>query len=202
VSQTREPDFPTFSASVIDATKSWLETFVIGLQLCPFARSVYVGGRIHFCVSEEASVSALKRELAQELERLAQADESMHETTLLIHPNVLQDFARYNDFLSEAEATLTELGYEGELQIASFHPQYRFEGTKAGDVENFTNSSPYPMLHLLRESSIDRAIDSHPDVDSIPDNNIRALQALGLDEVRRLARSIGVGSPNINTSMD
>jgi hypothetical protein len=176
------------SAVAIAATRSWLEKVVIGLQLCPFARAVYSAERIRYSVSSHASTKGLKEDLAAELQLLALADEIAHETTLLIHPHVLQSFADYNEFLSEADATVAELGYEGELQVASFHPLYQFQGTASNDVENFSNRSPYPMLHLLRESSIERAIETYPNVDDIPNNNIRTLRALGIVEMQKLLR--------------
>ena len=131
---------------------------MIGLNLCPFAESVYRGGRVRFHVSEQRSASGLLEELRVELAELHAADPLRCETTLLIHPWVLTDFIEYNDFLDVCEATIAQLDLEGELQVASFHPQYQFSGTGPADIENFTNRSPYPMLHLLREASIERAI--------------------------------------------
>jgi len=124
-----------------------LERSVIGLNLCPFAESVYRGGRVRFRVSEQRSASALLDELRSELSGLHAAEPLQCETTLLIHPWVLADFVEYNDFLEVCEAAIVELGLEGELQVASFHPQYQFSGTRPDDIENYTNRSPYPMLH-------------------------------------------------------
>jgi hypothetical protein len=152
---------------------------VIGLNLCPFAESVYRGGRVRFHVSEQRSASGLLEELRGELTELHEADPLRCETTLLIHPWVLTDFIEYNDFLGVCEATIVELDLEGELQVASFHPQYQFAGTQSEDIENCTNRSPYPMLHLLRESSIERAIAALADSDEIYRRNIRTLRALG-----------------------
>jgi hypothetical protein len=156
--------------------------------LCPFAESVYRGGRVRFRVSEQRSASALLEELRVELTALQASDPEDCETTLLIHPWVLADFIEYNDFLDVCDTTLAELGLEGELQVASFHPQYQFAGTGSQDIENYTNRSPYPMLQVLREASIERAIAAVPDTDEIYRRNIRTLRDLGLDGWRRVWR--------------
>ena len=176
------------SDEIIAATRRWLERSVIGLNLCPFAESVYRGDRVRFCVSEQRSASALLEELRTELTDLYAADPLHCETTLLIHPWVLADFIEYNDFLDVCDATIAELGLEGELQVASFHPQYQFAGTQSEDIENFTNRSPFPMLHLLREASIERAIAAVPDTDEIYLRNIRTLRDLGHAGWQRLWR--------------
>jgi hypothetical protein len=171
---------------IIAATRLWLEKSVIGLNLCPFAESVYRADRVRFRVSGQRSADGLLDELRAELSDLQAADPLVCETTLLIHPQVLADFIEYNDFLEVCEAAVVELDLEGELQVASFHPQYRFAGTQSGDIENFTNRSPYPMLHLLREASIERAIAAVPDTDEIYRRNIRTLRGLGHEGWRRL----------------
>jgi hypothetical protein len=173
---------------VIASTRRWLERSVIGLNLCPFADSVYRGGRVRFRVSEQRTASALLEELREELNGLQAADPAQCETTLLIHPWVLADFIEYNDFLEVCEATIAELDLEGELQVASFHPRYQFAGTQSEDIENYTNRSPYPMLHLLREASIERAIAAVPDTDEIYLRNIRTLRDLGHAGWQRLWR--------------
>lgn len=173
---------------IIASTRRWLERSVIGLNLCPFADSVYRGGRVRFRVSEQRTASALLEELREELNGLQAADPAQCETTLLIHPWVLADFIEYNDFLEVCEATIAELDLEGELQVASFHPQYQFAGTQSEDIENYTNRSPYPMLHLLREASIERAIAAVPDTDEIYLRNIRTLRDLGHAGWQRLWR--------------
>ena len=173
---------------IIAATRRWLERSVIGLNLCPFADSVYRGNRVRFRVSEQRSASALLDELRSESLELQAADPQRCETTLLIHPWVLADFIEYNDFLGVCEATIVELGLEGELQVASFHPQYQFAGTQSEDIENYTNRSPYPMLHLLREASIERAIAALPDTAEIYRRNIRTLRDLGHAGWQRLWR--------------
>ena len=179
---------PVTTDEIIAATRRWLERSVIGLNLCPFAESVYRTDRVRFRVSEQRSASALLDDLRAELRELQAADPLRCETTLLIHPWVLTDFIEYNDFLDVCEATIVELGLEGELQVASFHPQYQFAGTQSEDIENYTNRSPYPMLHLLREASIERAVAAVPDTDEIYRRNIRTLRDLGHAGWQRLWR--------------
>ena len=173
---------------IIAATRRWLEKSVIGLNLCPFAEAVYRGGRVRFHVSGQRTASALLEDLRMELQALQAADPAQCETTLLIHPWVLADFVEYNDFLEVCDATIAELELEGELQVASFHPRYQFAGTQSDDIENCTNRSPYPMLHLLREASIERAIAAVPDTDEIYRRNIRTLRGLGHAGWQRLWR--------------
>ena len=156
-----------------------MEKSVIGLDLCPFAESPYRSDRVRFHVSGQRTAAGLLDELGAELTRLAQADPLQCETTLLIHPWVLTDFIEYNDFLEVCDATVANLGLEGELQVASFHPQYQFEGSQPDDIENYTNRSPYPILHLLREASVERAVAAVGDTDEIYLRNMRTLRALG-----------------------
>lgn len=176
---------------VVATTRNWLEKAVIGLNLCPFARAVYAGDRIRYAVSNVTTPEALLEALAAELEVLAEADENKIETTLLIHPQVLGDFLDYNDFLELADTLVEELGLDGVLQVASFHPQYQFAGTEPDDVTNCSNRSPYPTLHLLRESSVERAVAAHPDTEQIYRDNIRTLRQLGREGWARL----NVGAP-------
>jgi hypothetical protein len=171
---------------VIAATRDWLQKAVIGLGLCPFAEHAYSRERIRYRVSAQRSAFGLVDELAEELLYLQSADPALLETTLLIHPHVLNDFADYNQFLDEADATVAALGLEGELQIASFHPAYQFEGCEPDDVRNCTNRSPYPTLHLLREASVTRAVETFPNVHEIGDKNMATLRALGADGWRAL----------------
>jgi hypothetical protein len=175
-----QPDQPS-DETVVAATRLWLEQAVIGLNLCPFARAPYVKGRLRFRVSAAANEDQLVADLAEELGHLAAADVEEIETTLLIHPQVLGDFLDFNDFLEIADATLQALGLEGELQVASFHPDFQFADTEADAIENCTNRSPYPTLHLLREASIDRAIEAVEDTDEIYRRNIETLRTLGWD---------------------
>lgn len=164
---------------IIADTTLWLERAVIGLNLCPFAKAVHVKGRIRFAVTDATTTSALLDVLKDELARLSEARPDDIDTTLLIHPGVLDDFLDYNAFLDEADNLLTALALDGVLQIASFHPQYQFAGTAPDDIENFTNRSPYPILHLLRESSIDVAVEAYPDVSDIYEKNMETLRRLG-----------------------
>src|ERR1700686_2583317 len=174
------------SDEIIAATRRWLERSVIGLNLCPFAEGVYRGGRVRIRVSETRSASGLLEEFRSELTGLHAADPLQRETTLLIHPWVLADFIEYNDFLEVCEAAIVELGLEGELQVASFHPRYQFEGTESEDIENYTNRSPYPMLHLLREASIERAVAAMPHAAAMYERNIETLRRLGVDGWRQM----------------
>jgi hypothetical protein len=167
------------SGEIIDATRRWVETAVIGLGLCPFAHGVYDAGRVRFQISEQRSAAGLLEDLRAELMLLHAAAPSACETTLLIHPWVLNDFIEFNDFLQICEQTVADLDLEGELQVASFHPQYQFAGTDADDIENHTNRSPYPTLHLLREASIEAALEGVPDPDAIYQRNILTLRRLG-----------------------
>lgn len=167
------------AASVIEATRRWLERAVIGLNLCPFAKSVHVKGQIHYVVSQATDTAALRQELLRELKALQQADPEVRDTTLLIVTGCLRDFLDFNDFLGEADAVLDELGLHGVLQIASFHPQFQFAGTEPDDITNYTNRAPYPILHLLREASIDRAVEAFPEAETIYEKNMQTLERLG-----------------------
>ena len=180
---------------VLAATRAWLERAVIGLNLCPFAKSPHVGGRIRYRVSAARSTDALAADLRDELALLEASDPADVETTLLIHPDVLGDFLDYNDFLDEADRLVAQFGLQGTIQVASFHPRYQFAGTAPDDIENYTNRSPYPMLHLLRESSIDRAVAAMPDTERIYLRNIDTLRRLGHEGWRRLlARGDATGT--------
>lgn len=167
--------------AIIAATRAWVEKSVIGLNLCPFAKAVNLGGRIRYAVSAAANADELVEDLAREITALMAADPQRVETTLLIHPDVMQDFLDYNDFLDIADATIEALGHAGELQVASFHPQYQFAGTQPDDIGNYSNRSPYPTLHLLREESVERAVEAMPDTDAIFERNIETLERLGID---------------------
>jgi hypothetical protein len=165
--------------TVIADTRTWLEEAVIGLNLCPFAKAVHVKGQIRYVVSDATDVAALEQALMEQLRDLALADPAEVDTTLLIHPLVLQDFEDFNQFLGLAEEMVEALGLEGVLQVASFHPQFQFADTEPGDVTNATNQSPYPTLHLLREESIDRAVEAFPEAESIYEANMETLRKLG-----------------------
>jgi uncharacterized protein len=165
----------------IAETRAWLMRAVVGLNLCPFAKAPLMKGQIRFVATETDDPRVLLEALCDEMTALVRADPAVIETTLVIHPNALVDFDDFNDFLGAAEAALEELGFEGEMQIASFHPHYRFEGTAADDLGNATNRSPHPTLHLLREASVARATESFPEVEAIFETNIRTLDALGAE---------------------
>lgn len=176
----------TGTTGVVAATRAWLEKAVIGLNLCPFAKAVHVKDRIRYAVSAAETPDALLADLLRELRLLAAADPAAIETTLLIHPRVLTEFVEYNDFLDIADEALRQLDLDGVLQIASFHPAYRFAGTAEDDAGNCTNRSPCPMLHLLREASVERAVAAYPDAANIYERNIATLRALGASGWSRL----------------
>ena len=180
------PDSAEHPDQVIAATRKWLERAVIGLQLCPFAAAPHLHDRVRYCVSAQRSGVGLLEQLADELRALQDADPLKCETTLLIHPHVLTDFLEYNDFLGACEAAVAELGLEGELQVASFHPRYQFAGTEVQDIENYSNRSPYPMLHLLREASVARAVANFPHIERIGIMNKETLRRLGHEGWRQL----------------
>ena len=170
---------PAQERMVIEDTQQWLMKAVIGLNLCPFAKAVVVKDMVRYrvCASvEPGDVLALLRE---ELLYLAAADPNTLDTTLLIAPNALPDFLDFNDFLAECDAVLMDLALDGVLQVADFHPRYQFGGTDEDDIENFTNRTPYPTLHLLREASIDKAVEAYPDASLIFERNIEVLNKLG-----------------------
>ena len=158
----------------------WLERAVIGLNLCPFAKGVHAKGQIHYVVSAATGAEALAQDLRRELADLAAAPAEVRDTTLLMAPDCLQEFLEFNDFLGVAEDVLEELDLDGTLQIASFHPQFQFAGTAADDVTNCTNRAPYPTLHLLREDSIDRAVQAYPEAEAIYERNMEVLEQLGM----------------------
>lgn len=167
--------------AVIAETRAWVQRAVIGLNLCPFAKAVEAKGQVRYVVSDATDEDALLAALSAEMHLLAAADPADIDTTLLIHPQVLNDFLDYNEFLEAADAAVEELGFAGVLQVASFHPDYQFDGTAPDDVSNATNRSPYPTLHLLREDSVDRAVMAFPEAESIFEDNMRTLDALGAD---------------------
>lgn len=171
---------------VVAQTKIWLEKAVIGLNLCPFAKGVHIKDQIRYFVSHARTPEELLEDLIAELELLAEANPEKIDTTLLIHPFVMQDFLDYNDFLDVADATLEDRDLDGILQIASFHPEYQFDDTNTDDIENFTNRAPFPTLHLLREESIDRAVEAFPEAEDIYEKNMDTLRALGHEGWKRL----------------
>jgi hypothetical protein len=170
----------------IAATRQWLERAVIGLNLCPFAKAVYVKQQVRFVLSDASTPEALLEQLAEELLLLRDTQADEIDTTLIVHPDVLQDFLDYNDFLDNADAAVETLELEGVLQVASFHPSYQFAGTAFDDIGNYTNRSPYPTLHLLREDSVSRAVEAFPDADAIVDRNVETLDKMGIEGWRKL----------------
>lgn len=166
-------------AAIIARTQDWLEKAVIGLNLCPFAKAVHVKRQIRYVVSDATSEDALLADLLHELESLYDADPEQIETTLLIHPYVLIDFLDYNQFLEIADVALSELEMDGEIQVASFHPEYQFADSGPHDIENFSNRAPYPTLHLLRETTVAKAVTAFPDAAKIYQRNIETLRRLG-----------------------
>lgn len=175
--------------TAIADTRRWLERAVIGLNLCPFAKAPHVKGQIHHAVCSGGGRPELLAALRDELQALAAADPQVRETTLLIVPDLFADFLDFNDLLDDAEALLDELGLEGVLQIAPFHPRFQFDGTEEDDITNATNRSPYPTLHLLREESIDRAVAAFPEAEAIFEANMDTLEKLG----REGWAALGVG---------
>lgn len=160
-------------------TVAWLERAVIGLNLCPFAKAVHAKGQVHLAVNMASEADAVETVLREELSALVALDPQVRDTTLLVLPQAFADFMDFNDFLDRADEALGLLDLDGEIQIASFHPDYQFEGAAADDVTNCTNRSPYPILHLLREDSVERAVDAFPDAADIFERNMATLRALG-----------------------
>ena len=182
-----QPDHSMNTDTIIAETRHWVNTFVIGLNLCPFAKREVDRDRLRVLVSEADSALTLVSVLEQELDAIR--DDGALGTTLIVHPNALSDFGAYLDFLHVADQLLVEKGLDGEIQIASFHPDYQFAGTSPDDLSNFTNRSPYPMLHLIREADVEQAALRHPHVEGIPERNIALMNELGaerLDEIRRM----------------
>lgn len=166
---------------VIADTRAWLERAVIGLNLCPFAKSVHVKGQVHYAVSRATTAHDLLDDLVSELKALVAMDAKARDTTLLMAPDCMHDFLDFNDFLAQADQALADMDLDGVLQIASLHPKYQFAGTQEDDITNFSNRSPYPTLHLLREDSIDRAVAAFPNPESIFEVNMQTMERLGQD---------------------
>lgn len=169
------------SEEAIRQTRAWIERAVIGLNLCPFAKAVYMKEQIRYVVSEATGRDELLADLERELKLLDESPPGAIDTTLLIHPAALTRFPDYNDFLELADALVRVMDLEGVLQVASFHPRYQFAGTKADDITNYSNRSPYPTLHLLREASVDAAVQAFPEAERIYEKNIASLRRLGIE---------------------
>ena len=177
---------------IIESARWWVETVVIGLNLCPFAQEELINNRIRFVVSDATTEEQLLASLHTEL-ALLDSNKAI-ETTLLIHPDVLADFDDYNQFLDYVDNLLAQMSYKGIYQVASFHPDYQFAGTNPDDAENYTNRSPYPMLHLLREASLERAIASYPDADKIPERNIALMETMGAEKLKAVLQACSDGA--------
>ena len=171
---------------VLQQTRLWLEKAVIGLNLCPFAKAVYVKNQVRLVVSKARHADDLLEELDRELDLLVATPASEIDTTLLIHPTLFEDFLDFNDFLEVAENVIDEHELDGVVQLASFHPKFQFEGTEPDDISNYTNRAPFAMLHLLREESVDRAVEAFPQADAIFEANIATLEKLGLAGWKKL----------------
>lgn len=164
---------------VLNQTRHWLEKAVIGLNLCPFAKAVYVKNQVRLVVSHARHADDLLEELDKELDLLVATPAEEVDTTLLIHPTLFDDFLDFNDFLEIAEGVVDEHGLEGVIQLASFHPKFQFDGTGPDDISNYTNRAPFAMLHLLREESVERAVEAFPEAEAIFEQNIATLEKLG-----------------------
>ncbi|MBL7813447.1 MAG: DUF1415 domain-containing protein [Saprospiraceae bacterium] len=175
---------------MIETTKLWLERFVIGLNLCPFAKHPFKNGKIRYVVFEGDDLEKLTETVLKEANELAETSPSVLETTLIILPEVLGEFEEYLEYLEMVEYIFAEVDFEGVIQVASFHPDYQFEDTEITDVENYTNRSPFPMLHLLREDSVTRAIEAYPEVGDIPEKNIQTMNDLGSTRVKQMLDEI------------
>jgi uncharacterized protein len=182
---TPKPHEPNVIASASDDVvhadmQRWLERAVIGLNLCPFAKAVHVKQQIHYATTRATDDEAVLQALANELAALLEIDPEVRSTTMLMVPDHLADFLDFNDFLGLADALIEDMGLESTMQIASFHPQYQFADTAPDDITNYTNRAPYPTLHLLRQDSVDRAVDAFPEAENIFGANIETLEKLGL----------------------
>ncbi|MDY0977050.1 DUF1415 domain-containing protein [Massilia sp. CFBP9012] len=173
------PNLNADDDAIVAATRKWLERAVIGLNLCPFAKSVHVKEQVRYVVSNATTPEQLLETLMDELQRLSDTSPEQIDTTLLIHPFVLNDFEDYNEFLDVADVAVEDMQLDGELQVASFHPDYQFADSDANDIANYTNRAPYPILHLLREDSIARAVDAFPEAEEIFEKNIATMEKLG-----------------------
>jgi uncharacterized protein len=195
-------DVQTYCDGVIQDMRVWLERAVIGLNLCPFAKGVHAKGQIRYVVSLAADQVAVLEALKDELQKLIAADANIVDTSLLILPRGFEDFFEFNTFLKKVERLVSRMKLEGIIQVASFHPQFQFAGTDAEDITNFSNRAPYPTLHLLREASIDRAVESFPQAELIFGKNMETLAALGHAGWARLGVAATTGTLNFDQAAD
>ncbi|NRP26960.1 MULTISPECIES: DUF1415 domain-containing protein [unclassified Marinobacterium] len=173
-----------FENEVIKSTQHWVDKMVVGLNLCPFAKKSIDQNQLRYLVYTGDDIESITQLLVEELERLVN-DKSI-ETTLLIHPNFTKDFDAYLDYLAGVDELIDALGYSGVFQVAGFHPDYQFDGVAEIDPANHTNRSPYPMMHLLREASVAWAVETHPDIDSVPERNVELLREMGEKGIQEL----------------
>ncbi len=171
---------PMNHEEVVAATREWIEKAVIGLNLCPFAKSVYVKNQVRIVVSDARHIDAFLEDLDRELDYLAEVDPEETDTTLLIHPTLFPDFLDFNDVHQIADEAVVEHELDGVIQIASFHPEFQFEGTEPDDITNYTNRAPFPTLHLIREDSLDKAVEAFPEAETIYERNIETMKKLGI----------------------
>lgn len=170
----------------IDKVQKWVESFIIELNICPFARKVSVQKRIRYAVQPSEDLDEVMKAFLNELQLLKRLPSQDTDTTLFIVPNALDDFEDFLSFVDVSEGFLTELGYDGVFQIATFHPKYQFAGTKTTDAENFTNRAPYPILHILREESMENALENYPNPEEIPNRNIQLMNEMGIEKLKAL----------------
>lgn len=173
-------------AAIIAATRHWVERAVIGLNLCPFAKAVERRGQVRYVVSRAETEEQLLADLRAELQHLAVTPAEVTDNTLLIHPGVLRDFFAFQTFLARAEMAVRKAGFDGVIQVVSFHPEYQFADAEPDDLGNLTNRAPYPTLHLLREASITQAVDAFPAAESIYERNLETLNELGREGWEKL----------------
>ncbi|WP_018413441.1 DUF1415 domain-containing protein [Methyloversatilis thermotolerans] len=171
---------------VVAAMRDWLEKAVIGLNLCPFAKAVYVKEQVRYVVSEAKHLDGFLEDIDREIDLLAAADPQQIDTTLIMHPTLLEDFLDFNDFLDIVDEAVTEHGLEGVIQVAAFHPRWQFADTEPDDIGNYTNRAPFPTIHLLREASVERAVEAFPETETIYERNIATLERIGLEGWRAL----------------
>ncbi len=162
-----------------DDTRRWLERAVIGLNLCPFAKAVHVKGQVHVAASGAEAFGAVLDDLEREAEDLLALPAAQRDTTLLVVPGGFEEFLLFNELVRAGERLLVRRGWEGVLQLASFHPRFVFAGQEEDDLANHTNRSPWPTLHLLREESVARAVAAFPDASAIYGTNVETLRRLG-----------------------
>ena len=171
---------------ILQSVDAWLNEVVIGLNLCPFAKKPYVSKQIRTLIDESSSENALLETLYREFKHLEETNSQQLETTLIVIPNLLSDFYGYNQFLDEVDALIKNNNWLGIFQVASFHPQYQFAGTQPNDAENLTNKAPYPIIHLLREQSMEKALKRYPTPERIPEDNVNTVTRLSAEQIQQL----------------